>query len=91
MYFFGSRTFVSISWMCKKQTSVSLSSTDSEIIPLDAGLRMNGLLALDIWNVVIECYVHRTVPNHQPIPQQENVRAITNPTPNKRETDRDVC
>ena len=31
------------------------------------------------------CYVHRKVPNHQPIPQQETVRADTNPTPNKRE------
>ena len=28
---FGSHTFVPISWMCKKQTSVSHSSTDSEI------------------------------------------------------------
>ena len=36
---FGSRTFVPISWVCKKQTSVSHSSTESEIISLDAGLR----------------------------------------------------
>ena len=28
----GSHTFVPISWMCKKQTSVSHSSTESEII-----------------------------------------------------------
>ena len=33
---FGSRTFVPISWMCKKQTSVSHISTESEIISLDA-------------------------------------------------------
>ena len=51
---FGSRTLVPISWMCKKQTSVSHSSTASEIISLDAGLRMDGLLALDLWDVVIE-------------------------------------
>ena len=51
---FGSRTFISISWMCKKQTSVTHSSTASEIISLDAGLRMDGLLALDLWDVVIE-------------------------------------
>ena len=40
---FGSHTFVPfvpISWMCKKQTSVSHSSTESEIISLDAGLRL---------------------------------------------------
>ena len=41
--FFGSHTFVPISWMCKKQTAVSHSSTESEIISLDAGLRLDGL------------------------------------------------
>ena len=40
--------------MCKKQTSVSHGSTDTEIISLDAGIRMDGLLALDYWDVVIE-------------------------------------
>ena len=47
-------TFVPISWMCKKQTSVSHSSTESEIISLDAGLRMDGPLALDLSDMVIE-------------------------------------
>ena len=47
---FGSRTFVPVSSMWKKQTSVSHSSTESEIISLDAGLRMDGLPALDLWN-----------------------------------------
>ena len=51
---FGSRTFVLVSWMCKKQSSVSHSSTESEIISLDARLRMDGLLALDLWDIVIE-------------------------------------
>ena len=44
LYIFGSRTFVSISWMCKKHTAVSHSSAEAEIISLDAGLRMDGLL-----------------------------------------------
>ena len=35
---FGSQTFVPVSWMCKKQSSVSHSSTKSEVISLDAGL-----------------------------------------------------
>ena len=48
------RTFVTISSMCKKQTSVSHSCTESEIISLDAGLRKDGLLALDLWDIVIE-------------------------------------
>ena len=46
---FGSHTFVPISWMCKKQTSVSHSSTEAVIISLDAGLRMDGIPALDLW------------------------------------------
>ena len=40
--------------MCKKQTSVSHSSTESEIVSLDAGLRMDGQLALDLWDLVVE-------------------------------------
>ena len=51
--FFGSHTFVPISWMCKKQTSVSHSSTESEIISLDAGLRLDGIPALDLWDLVV--------------------------------------
>ena len=51
---FGSHTFVPISWMCKKQTSISHSSTESEIISLDAGLRRDGIPALDLWDLAIE-------------------------------------
>ena len=58
---FGSHTFVPISWMCKKQTSVSHGSTEAEIISLDAGLRMDGIPALDLWDLVIE--VFRSSPN----------------------------
>ena len=50
---FGSHTFVPISWMCKKQTSVSHSSTESEIISLDTGLRLDGLLALELWDLIV--------------------------------------
>ena len=50
---FGSHTFVPISWMCKKQTSVSHISTESEIISLDAGLRMDGVPALDLWDLIV--------------------------------------
>ena len=39
--------------MCEKQTSVSHSSTESEIISLDAGPRVDGLPALDLWDIVI--------------------------------------
>ena len=53
---FGSHTFVPISWMCKKQTSVSHSSTESEIIFLDTGLRMDGLLALELWDLIVSVF-----------------------------------
>ena len=47
---FGSRTFVPISWMCEKQTSVSHSSIEAETISLDAGLRKDGIPALTLWD-----------------------------------------
>ena len=50
---FGSHTFVPTSWMCKKQTPVSHSSTESEIISLDTGLRLDGLPALELWNLIV--------------------------------------
>ena len=50
---FGSHTFVPISWMCKKQTAVSHSSTESEIISLDTGLRLDGLLALELRDLIV--------------------------------------
>ena len=49
---FGSRTCVTISWMYKKQKSVSHSCSESEILSFDAGLRMDGLHAFDLWDVV---------------------------------------
>ena len=39
--------------MCKKQTAVSHSSTESEIISLDTGLRLNGLFALELWDPIV--------------------------------------
>ena len=53
---FGSHTFVPINWMCKKQTSVSHSSTEAEIISLDSSLRMDVIPALDLLDLVIEVF-----------------------------------
>ena len=50
---FGSHTFVPTSWMCKKQTAASHSSTESEIISLDTGLRLDGLPALELWDLIV--------------------------------------
>ena len=51
--FLGCHTFVPISWMCKKQTSVSHSSTEADIISLDAGMRLDGIPALDLWDLIV--------------------------------------
>ena len=53
---FGSHTFVPISWMCQKQTAVSHSSTESEIISLDTGLRLDGLFALELWDLIVSVF-----------------------------------
>ena len=66
---FGSRTFVPQSWMCKKQTSVSHSSTETEVISLDAGLRMDGIPALTLWDLVTE--VFQSSPN-----QTNNIKYV---------------
>ena len=51
---FGPNTFVPITWMCKKQTAVSHSSTEAEVIALDACVRMDGIPILNLWDQVIE-------------------------------------
>ena len=49
-------THFPISCMCKKQTSVSHSSTESEIISLDTGLRVDRLLALELWDLIVSVF-----------------------------------
>ena len=82
-------TFVPVSWMCKKQTSVSHSSTESEVIFLGAGLRMDGIPALDLRDVVIEV-LHS--PSNQPaqgdLLRDEDQRQHTN-TKTKKHSHRD--
>ena len=49
--------------MCKKQTSVSHISTESEIISLDTGLRSDGIPALDLWDLIVSV-LGNTTQNH---------------------------
>ena len=63
--FFGSHTFVPISWMCEKQTSVSHCSTESEIKSLDAGLRLDGIPALDFGDLIVAVLHGNTYQSHQ--------------------------
>ena len=69
------RLFQSVE-MCKKQTSVSHSSTESEIISLDAGLRLDGIPALDLWDLIAAVLHGNTYQSNQ---------ARRDPFMNKRE------
>ena len=79
---FGSQTFVPISWMCKKQISVSHSSTESEIISLDAGLRLDGIPALDLLHLIV-LVLGNTIRTHDRTGQPV-VNRDTRHGPNKR-------
>ena len=76
----GSHTFVPISWICKKQTSVSHSSTESEIISLCAGLRLYGIPAFDLWDVIVAVFHGNTYLSNQAqgdsCANQREVRAV---------------
>ena len=90
--FSESHTFVPMSWMCKKQTAVSRSSTESEIISLDIGLRLDGLLALELWDLIVsvlgnvsrvsdragqpECDIHKHHKSHNQIDVMEDIDAV---------------
>ena len=82
LWFFGSHTFIPISWMCKKQTSVSHSSTEPEIISLDAGLRLDGIPALDLWDLIVSV-LGNTIQTHDR-PGQPVVNCGKDHGPNKR-------
>ena len=48
------KSHVSSQKLGKQQTSVSHSATESELLSLDAGSRMDGILTLDLWDSVFE-------------------------------------
>ena len=52
--------------MCKKQTSVSHSSTESEIMSLDTGLRLDGIPALDLWDLIVSVLGNMTQTTEKP-------------------------
>ena len=54
LYLTGPNTFVPITWLCKKHGAVSHSSTEAEVISLDACVRMEGLPAMTFWDTVIQ-------------------------------------
>ena len=63
--------------MCKKQTSVSHSSTESEIISLDTGLRLDGLLALELWDLIVSVFRCGTYSTKKSIWENQHLSWIT--------------
>ena len=53
LFLVGPRTRIPISWSCKKHGPVSHSSTEAEIVSLDAGTRMDGIPALMLWELML--------------------------------------
>ena len=49
----GPNTFVPVSWFVKKQGAVSHSSSEAEVIVLDAAVRMEGMPPLSFWEAVL--------------------------------------
>ena len=82
-------TFVPISWMCKKQTSVSHSSTESEIISLDAGLRLDGIPALDLWDLIVSVLGNTTqnrIERGDPLLNKREVRSTPRTIPKRKQS-----
>jgi len=65
----GPRTFCPISWMCKKQGAVSHSSSESEVISLETGVRIEGLPSLELWDLVIDV-LHPTIQAGRKVKQE---------------------
>ena len=68
-----------MSWMCKKQTSVSHSSTEAELVSLDAGLHIDGILAFDLWDLAKEVFslLSNPINENQKIKHEETQRPDT--------------
>ena len=56
LFLIGPNSCVPISWICKKQTVTSKSSTETEIVSLDTNLRLEGIPALLLWEQVLEVF-----------------------------------
>ena len=50
----GPRAFVNLGWVCRKQGAVSHSPIESEVISLESSLRLEGLPALLVWDVILK-------------------------------------
>ena len=61
----GPNTVIPVVAICKKQTCVSHSSTESEIVAAELGLRTEALPLLTLWDLVVEV-MHGKAPTETP-------------------------
>ena len=54
----GSNTFVPLSWFVKKQGAITHSSSESEFLALDAGLRVSGIPTLILWEMIVSVFFY---------------------------------
>ena len=62
----GPNTFVPITWICKKQSAVSHSSTEAEVIALDTAVRLDGVPWLLFWEEVVQVLGNGKEPDSRP-------------------------
>ena len=75
---------------CKKQTSVSHSSTESEVISFDVGLRMHVVLVRDLWQLVMKAlhFPKKIQASSNRSREDTNNRASRNPSRNEIQSTR---
>ena len=56
MVIMGPHTFVPVSWFVKKQGATSHSSSEAEVIALDAAVRLEGVPSLALWELVVTVF-----------------------------------
>ena len=71
----GPSTFVPISWLCKKQGAVSHSSSEAEVIALDAAVRMEGIPSLSLWEEVVQVFSSPNGEKQSPPKAEESKKA----------------
>ena len=76
----GPGTFVPITLGCKRQAAVSHSSTEAEVISLDAALRMEGLPSLMLWELVMEVFGNPKSASNTPVSAPKRKAALSKMT-----------
>ena len=69
----GPNTFVPINWVCKKQGAVSHSTAEADGVSLDAGVRMEAIPALLLWETVIDVFEPKPSPEKSSIKFSVNI------------------